>query len=245
MTIKISALPTGQKVGNLLNETLNIGGEATTATTANVTIPRTSATTNTVEPVLALNRQSSGVPGAGIGVSLVCDVETAGGNTERGATIEAVATAVTPAAETFDLVFKTMSAGAAVTERMRILSTGNVTFGATTAGLAHHATGVLRATNGTTGIAGFFGGGSIIASATALPVPTGRVFHVSGTTTITSITSTNFVAGCVITLIFDGILTFTDGGNLKLAGNFVTSADDTITLVYDGTNWYEIARAVN
>jgi hypothetical protein len=52
-------------------------------------------------------------------------------------------------------------------------------------------------------------------------------------------------AGVVITLIFDGALTFTDGNNLKLAGNFVTTADDTITLAYDGTNFYEIARSVN
>ena len=43
----------------------------------------------------------------------------------------------------------------------------------------------------------------------------------------------------------DGILTFTDGSNLKLNGNFVTTADDTITLVYDGTNWYEMCRSVN
>ena len=41
------------------------------------------------------------------------------------------------------------------------------------------------------------------------------------------------------------VLTFTDGSNLKLAGNFVTTADDTITLAYDGTNWYEICRSVN
>ena len=78
-----------------------------------------------------------------------------------------------------------------------------------------------------------------------MPLPTGRVFHVTGTTSITSITSTGFESGAVITLIFDGILTFTDGVNLVLAGNFVTSADDAITLVFDGTNWYEIARSVN
>lgn len=113
------------------------------------------------------------------------------------------------------------------------------------AGLTRYAAGVIRSTNGTTGISGFMGGGAAVASATALPLPTGRVFHVTGTTTVTSITSTNFVSGAVITLIFDGILTFTDGNNLKLAGDFVTSADDTITLVFDGTNWYEIARSVN
>ena len=84
-----------------------------------------------------------------------------------------------------------------------------------------------------------------LASAAALPVPTGRVFHVTGTTNITSITSTNFQAGVVITMIFDGVLTVTDGSNLKLAGNFVTAADSTLSLVYDGTNWFETSRSTN
>ena len=97
--------------------------------------------------------------------------------------------------------------------------------------------------NGITNVFGAFKGADV-ASATAI-VPTGNLFHVTGTTTITSVTATDVPAGAVITIIFDGILTFTDGSNLKLAGNFTTSADDTITLAYDGTNWYEIARSVN
>lgn len=87
--------------------------------------------------------------------------------------------------------------------------------------------------------------GTSVASAAAMPVPTGRVFHVTGTTNITSIVTTGLAAGSVVTLIFDGILTFTDGNNLKIAGNLVTTADDTITLAFDGTNFYEIGRAVN
>lgn len=86
--------------------------------------------------------------------------------------------------------------------------------------------------------------GAAVASAAAI-VPTGNVFHVTGTTTITSITATDIKAGTILTIIFDGILTFTDGSNLKLAGNFVTSADDTITLAFDGTNFYERCRSVN
>ena len=88
--------------------------------------------------------------------------------------------------------------------------------------------------------------GSAVASAAAI-APTGKVFHVTGTTNITSITSTGIPDGQVITIIFDGILTFTDGSNLKLAGNMTTSADDTITLVYDLTNdvFYEMCRSVN
>lgn len=86
--------------------------------------------------------------------------------------------------------------------------------------------------------------GADVASAAAI-VPTGNVFTVTGTTNITSITSTGITAGSVIRIIFTGVLTFTDGNNLKLAGNMTTSADDTISLVYDGTNWYELARSAN
>ena len=84
-----------------------------------------------------------------------------------------------------------------------------------------------------------------IASATALPIPVvGDVFHVSGTTTITSATP-SYQSGRRITLIFDGALTLTDGSNLRLAGNFVTTADDTITLVCDESYYYETSRSVN
>ena len=37
----------------------------------------------------------------------------------------------------------------------------------------------------------------------------------------------------------------TVGSNLKLKGNFVTTADDCLTLACDGTNWYEMARSAN
>ena len=151
MATKISELPTGQRVGNILNETLNVGGGATTATTATVTIPRTTATTNTVEPLLALNRQSSGTPANGIGASLVFDVETAAGNTERGATIEAVTTDVTAASEDFAIVLKAMVAGAAATEHAQIRTVSGVgpgifpttAWGNTSVGIVGHTNGDL------------------------------------------------------------------------------------------------------
>lgn len=86
--------------------------------------------------------------------------------------------------------------------------------------------------------------GTDVAS-TATITATGNLFHVTGTTNITSVSGSGIAAGTRITIIFDGVLTFTDGSNLKLAGNFVTTADDTITLAYDGTNWYEICRSTN
>lgn len=84
-----------------------------------------------------------------------------------------------------------------------------------------------------------------IASASTIAIPaTGEFFNITGTTNITSVTASWI--GRRVTLKFAGILTFTDGSNLKLGGNFVTTADDVIPLVCDGTNWYEDgARSVN
>lgn len=87
--------------------------------------------------------------------------------------------------------------------------------------------------------------GSDAASAGELDIGAGTYFDITGTTNITSIAAADSIAGRFIVLQFDGALTFTDGNNLKLAGNFVTTADDTITLICDGTNWHEISRSAN
>jgi hypothetical protein len=86
--------------------------------------------------------------------------------------------------------------------------------------------------------------GTAVTAAAAI-TPTGETFHVTGNTNITSMVGTNIAPGTVIKIIFDGTPTFTDGSNLKIAGNLVATADDTITCVWDGSNFYEIARAVN
>ena len=68
----------------------------------------------------------------GIGVGMEFEVETAADNNEVGAVIEAVATDVsntTDNSEDFDLVFKTMAAGAAAEEAMRITSNGRIGVG--------------------------------------------------------------------------------------------------------------------
>ena len=84
------------------------------------------AATNTIIDVARIEARSSGTPAAGIGAALLFAAETAASNFEIGARIEAVTTDVTAASEDFDLVFKTMAAGAAAAERMRIRSTGVV-----------------------------------------------------------------------------------------------------------------------
>jgi hypothetical protein len=92
------------------------------------TFTKTTATTNAVTQVLRVDSQSSGTPATGIGVGIEFATETAAGNTEIGATIEAITTDVTSTSEDFDLSFKTMAAGAAAAERMRVTSTGNLQF---------------------------------------------------------------------------------------------------------------------
>lgn len=84
-----------------------------------------------------------------------------------------------------------------------------------------------------------------VASAATLTLPTHHsVVRITGTTGITTITA-NGQAGRIVTLLFNGVLTVTRGSNVQIASNFTTSSQDTLTMCCDGTNWYEIARAVN
>ena len=87
-----------------------------------------------------------------------------------------------------------------------------------------------------------------VASASPLTLGNGNVFDVTGVADITSITAKT--AGTVVVLIFSGTAGgtgVTDGSNLILAGdaNFVYAPDGTLTLVCDGTDWYEVSRSVN
>lgn len=83
-----------------------------------------------------------------------------------------------------------------------------------------------------------------ISSAGTITLPsTGEVFEVTGTTNISTINGG--WRGRIVTLVFADVLTVNDGSNLKLNGNFTTSADDTLTLAYVNSNWYEIARSGN
>jgi hypothetical protein len=91
---------------------------------------------------------------------------------------------------------------------------------------------------------GNFAATASVASAATVTVPAGAEFVlITGTTNITAVTAG--YPGQRVTFIFAGALTFTDGSNLHLAGNLVTTADDTITLVADATDWYEVSRSVN
>lgn len=95
------------------------------------------------------------------------------------------------------------------------------------------------------------GRGTDITAAATIAIPTdGTVFHVTGNTNVTNgITVKPWDNGRRVFLVFEGTPTVSDTGTSKLAGNFVaagtTNDYDTLTLVCDGTNWYEVARSAN
>jgi hypothetical protein len=91
------------------------------------------------------------------------------------------------------------------------------------------------------------GYGGVIASAAGLVLPMmGDQFDVSGVTNITSMSAANN-KNRIFTLTFQGVLTVTDGSNIRLNANanFVTTAGDTLTMRCDGTDFIEISRSVN
>lgn len=84
--------------------------------------------------------------------------------------------------------------------------------------------------------------GDVASSATITVSPTQTYVNVTGTTNIGGITAT--YPGHIITLRFNGVLTVVDdSSNIRLAGNFTTAANSTLTLICDGAEWREIARA--
>lgn len=85
-----------------------------------------------------------------------------------------------------------------------------------------------------------------VASATELDLPAyGNFFNVTGTTQIESIAAADSIDGRIVVLKFAASVTVADGNNLKLAGNFGATADDTLALICDGTNWFEVSRSAN
>lgn len=88
-----------------------------------------------------------------------------------------------------------------------------------------------------------------VASASIITLPTAAdVVQITGTTTINTILA-NGHSGRRVTLLFQDALTVARAtGNIILnqsAGNFVTTGNDTLTLICDGLGWREVARSAN
>jgi len=124
MTMDESALNTA--VGGIFG--LANGSDPLPLPTRTLDVGKEDSSTNTVLNILGLTRQSSGTPAVGIGVGMDFVVETSANNNEIGATIEAITTNVGSTTEAFDFTFNLMAGGATAAEKMRIASTGAITF---------------------------------------------------------------------------------------------------------------------
>lgn len=76
----------------------------------------------------------------------------------------------------------------------------------------------------------------------------GNYFHITGTTTVNTISATGWQAGSIIVLEADGSQTWSHqgagtGASLWLVGaaNVSMTANDKMILLYDGTNWLQVA----
>lgn len=95
--------------------------------------------------------------------------------------------------------------------------------------------------------------GTDVGSANDMTLSQGNYFDVTGAVQINGIAVAAWRAGSVVSLQFDSTPTVkhnTAAGagfaSFQLAGavDFVASAGDTLTIIYDGTFWRELARAV-
>lgn len=91
----------------------------------------------------------------------------------------------------------------------------------------------------------FLGGkGSDIASSATIVIPSSHLyFDITGTTSITAIIANSIaVAGRLLVLQFDSTLTVKKSSTLRINDDFEAKTGLHLVLVYDGTNWFELAR---
>lgn len=169
------------------------------------------ALTNTVTYPLTLTHETSGTPAAGIGVGFEFSQETAASNDETVGGIAAVMTDVTSTSEDAKIVFYTMSAGAAMTEKFMIGPTETV---ANDASLDQD---FRVESNGGTSAVFVDAGNDRVGIHTAAPtVP----LEVTGNTLITgTVTSTGLADVLSVTLGNDETITNATNGQIDLNGN--------------------------
>lgn len=91
--------------------------------------------------------------------------------------------------------------------------------------------------------------GDDVVSANNITLGNGNYFDITGTTQINTISATDWTAGSIVVLQFDGAVTVKHatagtGAQLQLSASldFGATAGDMLGLIYDGTYWREIFR---
>ena len=96
-----------------------VGINTTTPQATLQTLTRDTAT-NTQSTVARFSHTTSGAPAIGIGNVIELETQTGAATNKVGVTLTSVTTAVTLGSEAFDFVIKTISAGAAASEKLRV-----------------------------------------------------------------------------------------------------------------------------
>jgi hypothetical protein len=208
------------------------GRGATTSTASSFTggavVALEDSGTNTVLHPLDIRRTSSGTPAAGIGVGMEFIVETTASNNETGAMIEAVTTDITATSEDFDLVFRTMSAGAAPAQRLTLTSTGALQLWNSASTFYHSVTSPATANRTIT-----LPDGNVTLQAGTMALTSGTLAQFAATTSSQLLGVISDETGSGV-LVFGTAPTFTttiDGG--ATFGAFASST--ALTLGYTGT----------
>lgn len=216
--------------GNLLvNGNTTIGDAAADSVTFNADIANVNATNNLTFVVddatnanisypVKFRHTTSGTAAVGIGTGVQFVTENAAGSNIIGSAIESVSTNVTAAAEAFNLVFKTMTAGGAAAQVLSINNTTHTVGIASTAQTINTQTSSnLTVTTGATGATG--AGNTLLVAGGAGGVTSGA----GGTATFRGGEATTSGAG--------GLATFRSG---DAAGTNITGAN-TVVLAGNGT----------
>jgi Head domain of trimeric autotransporter adhesin len=86
--------------------------------------------------------------------------------------------------------------------------------------------------------------GALVATIAAADI-TKSYIRYSGTTTFNTIVA-GLQQGQILIIEFTANVTVTDNtGNLRLNGNFIATVDDTLQLIWNGSNWIELQRSAN
>lgn len=204
----------------------------------------TPVVTGTITQTEGLHIVNQSIAGSTVSYAIIIESQTANATTTRAIEIQgtgannAIRLGSSPniyssGAEVINFMDSTAARGITMT----LTAAGNQTVVATA--------GSLVLTAFTKGIQG-----TDLASANNMGVPTSNYVDVTGTTQINTMAATNITAGTIVTLQFDGSVTVKHntagtGAVFQLvSGDFAATAGDTLTTVYDGTNWREVARAV-
>jgi hypothetical protein len=206
-------------IGDAAADTITFTNDvANVNTTNNLSFVVDDASTNAISYPVKFRHTTSGTAAVGIGTGVQLVTENAAGSNIIGTAIESVSTNVTAASEAFDLVIRTMTAGAVATQALRINTTTHTVGASGTAQTINTQTSSnLTVTTGASGATS--AGNTLLVAGGAGGVTSGA----GGTATFRGGEATTSGAG--------GIATFRSGN--AVGTNFIGA--DTVILAGNGT----------